>query len=185
MDLFFINPKYFFGTYFSFSKRAFLIIFFSTAIIVYLLLGRRFKKKSMHFAFVVLSALYAAVLLGITLFNLNRGQVQQSHLNPLFNIQDMFSDTGVHQIRGCVSNILLFIPCGAFTSIFFMENKFRNSVIVATVISIAIEALQFSLRRGCAETMDVICNVLGAVIGSLITIRILKTIDYFNIRYKE
>ena len=123
------------------------------------------------------------MLIGITLLNTNRGVISQPNLNPLYNIQDMFGEMGVHQVRGCLSNVILFIPFGVFSSIYFVNHKFRNSLIFAVIVSIAIEVLQFVFQRGCAETMDVICNVLGALIASLSTIRIIKTKDYINKRY--
>lgn len=123
------------------------------------------------------------MLIGITLLNTNRGVIAPPHLNPVDNIQDMFGEMGVHQVRGCLSNVILFIPLGVFSSMYFINHKFRYSFILAAIVSIAIEVLQFVFQRGCAETMDVICNVLGAIIGSLITIRIIKTKDYINKRY--
>lgn len=122
------------------------------------------------------------MIAGITLLNTNRGVIAQPNLNPLYNIREIFGINGVHQVRGCLSNVLLFVPFGVLSAVFFVDKKFRNSLISAIIISVAIEALQFIFHRGCAETMDVICNVSGAVIGALVTIRIIKTKDYIKHR---
>lgn len=183
MDLFFKNPKYFFDTYFAFSKKGILIAFLCFAIIIDFLCRNRFDKRAFKWIFIVLSSGYLAILIGITLLNTNRGVVAQPNFNPLYNIQEMFGENGVHQVRGCLSNVILFIPIGVFSSIYFVNHKFRYSLILAAIVSITIEVLQFVFQRGCAETMDVICNVLGALIASLITIRIIKTKDYINKRH--
>ena len=182
MDLLLKNPKYFFDTYFSFSLMGFLVAFLCFGIIIFFLCGKRFGKRASKWIFVILSSGYLAMLVGITLLNKNRGVIAQPNLNPLYNIQDMFGEMGVHQIRGCLSNVLLFVPLGVFSAVFFVDKKFRNSLISSIIISVAIEALQFIFHRGCAETMDVICNVSGAVIGALVTIRIMKTKDYIKHR---
>lgn len=182
MDLFFKNPQYFFETYFSFSFTGFLIAFLCFAVIIFFLCGKRFEKRASKWIFIILSSGYFAVLVGITLLNTNRGVISQPNLNPLSNIQDMFGVNGVHQVRGCLSNVLLFVPLGVFSAVFFANHKFRNSLVSAFITSVIIEALQFAFHRGCAETMDVICNILGAVIGALVTIRIIKTTDYIKHR---
>lgn len=182
MDLFFKNPQYFFETYFSFSLTGFLIAFLCFAIIIYFLCRKRFEKRAFKWIFIVLSSGYLAMIAGITLLNTNRGVIAQPNLNPLYNIREIFGINGVHQVRGCLSNVLLFVPFGVLSAVFFVDKKFRNSLISAIIISVAIEALQFIFHRGCAETMDVICNVSGAVIGALVTIRIIKTKDYIKHR---
>ena len=91
------------------------------------------------------------------------------HLNPLDNIYDLFDyDASVHQLRGCLSNIILFIPFGVFSSIFFKKHKVLYSLFSGFFVSLIIEILQYALHRGCAETMDVICNTIGALIGAVI-----------------
>jgi len=186
MDLLFKNPQYFFETYFSFSLLGFAIALVISAIVLILLCKNRFEKKLSLILYIAIASVYLATLIGITLLNSNRGVVAKPNLNPLFNIQDMFREyDGVHQIRGCLSNVLLFVPFGVLGAVYFKKHPFRDCLIASFVVSFIIELAQFLFNRGCAETMDVICNVLGAIIGSLITIRIIKTINYFNKRYKE
>ncbi len=70
-------------------------------------------------------------------------------------------------------NIILFIPIGFLLPMVLYQLKSVKMRawqmgLVAMVISISIEATQYMLSIGEAETDDVITNTLGAVIGFLI-----------------
>ena len=60
-----------------------------------------------------------------------------------------------------INNILVFIPFGCL----FPRKKWKSLIITTLVLSSFIEAVQYSFNLGGCEIDDVICNVLGAVIG--------------------
>ena len=66
-------------------------------------------------------------------------------------------------------NIFVFVPYGAFVSLIFSRYGRKVTVLVTLlsglVLTILIEALQYLLDLGCAETDDVICNMAGVFIG--------------------
>ncbi|MBQ6152941.1 MAG: VanZ family protein [Ruminococcus sp.] len=180
MDLLLKNPMYFFETYFAFSPIGFLIAFAVAVIVLAILCRHRFRSRTSRWIFIVIASLYLAVLIGITLLNTNRISSQSMNLNPMNNIREMFGDMGVHQVRGCISNIIFFIPFGIFVSIYFKYKRIIWSLLLSFCASVIIEALQFVLHRGCAETMDVVCNTLGAVIGAAITVLMINMIKRNN-----
>ena len=55
-----------------------------------------------------------------------------------------------------VGNILLFIPLGFF-----------KGIIKSTLIIIIIEILQYILKRGIFDVVDIILNLIGVVIGKI------------------
>ena len=65
-----------------------------------------------------------------------------------------------------LQNILFFIPFG----VLFPNKRWWATVLLAAVFSILIEVIQFVGGYGLAELDDVICNVLGAMIGFWISI---------------
>ena len=169
MDLLFKNPSYFIKTYFSFSPIGFLVALTGFFIVMIFLSRKRFKSRIGKWVFIILSSFYLATLIGMTLLSVSRIGTVVIHLNPLDNIYDLFDyDASVHQLRGCLSNIILFIPFGVFSSIFFKKHKVLYSLFSGFFVSLIIEILQYALHRGCAETMDVICNTIGALIGAVI-----------------
>lgn len=60
-----------------------------------------------------------------------------------------------------INNILVFIPFGAQ----FPGKRWRWLMITAVLFSATIEIVQYCFNLGWCEIDDVICNVLGAVIG--------------------
>ena len=74
--------------------------------------------------------------------------------------------------RSMLMNVFLFFPLGmACANAFSDKMKMRRRVIlvVATgfALSTAVEYIQYRFSLGMAETDDVICNTLGAFVGSL------------------
>lgn len=163
MDLLFKNPHYFFETYFDFSPMAFGMSFAVLFVIILLLCRKRFRSLRTRLLFSISASLYGALLICVTL-NVNRSDTQGLILNPIDNIQALFTGMRIHQLRGIQSNIFLFIPCGVFSALYFKRRKLLFSILFGASLTVSIEALQFVFRRGYTETMDVICNTLGAAI---------------------
>ena len=74
--------------------------------------------------------------------------------------------------RSMLMNVFLFFPLGmACANAFSDKMKMRRRVILTVVIgfalSTAVEYIQYRFSLGMAETDDVICNTLGAIVGSL------------------
>lgn len=180
MDLLFKDPFYFIKTYFSFSPIGIIVAFVVFSIIMSLLCRRRFKSRIGKWIFIILSSLYLSILVGTTLLSTGRTGTVVIRLNPLDNILDLLDhDASIHQLRGCLSNLVLFVPFGVFSAIFFKKRKVVYSLLTGFFASLIIEILQYVLHRGCAETMDVICNMIGALLGAVfssLAINIIKSI---------
>ena len=74
--------------------------------------------------------------------------------------------------RSMLMNVFLFFPLGmACANAFSDKMKMRRRVILVVAIgfalSTAVEYIQYRFSLGMAETDDVICNTLGALVGSL------------------
>ena len=74
--------------------------------------------------------------------------------------------------RSMLMNVFLFFPLGmACANAFYDKMKMRRRVILVVAIgfalSMAVEYIQYRFSLGMAETDDVICNTLGAFVGSL------------------
>lgn len=60
-----------------------------------------------------------------------------------------------------IQNVLLFIPFG----VLFPGKRWKWLLITVLLFSVAIEVIQYGFNLGWCEVDDVICNVVGAVIG--------------------
>lgn len=90
-------------------------------------------------------------------------------------------------IRNVGGNILLLMPLGVLSPIIWNKFKdFKNIVLFGFVISISIESIQFIelIAGGWGRTVDiddVICNVLGVILGYFIYKFTFKIADKFQI----
>ena len=86
---------------------------------------------------------------------------------PGYSISRIF-DSYIY-LRMVLMNIFIFVPFGAFMTLALSGvGKARAvmiTLITGLVLTIVVEALQYLLNLGCAETDDVICNFAGVFIG--------------------
>lgn len=64
-----------------------------------------------------------------------------------------------------VMNVVVFVPIGILLGALSRSMTWRGSLLIGCGISVFIESLQFILKRGFAETDDIIHNTLGCLIG--------------------
>ncbi|SFB04815.1 MULTISPECIES: VanZ family protein [unclassified Bacillus (in: firmicutes)] len=164
-----------------------------------IIVGTRFKnrvsvywlKEVIHFLFV----LYICLLISVTLFPFPIGfqsnienVFRSLNVIPLKTIINDISQIGIAYdgdvlfmlgliARNVGGNILLLMPLGFLAPILWNKFKYyKNTVLLGFIVSISIEVLQFleSLIAGergrVTDIDDVICNVLGALLGYLIYI---------------
>ncbi len=78
-----------------------------------------------------------------------------------------------HRLEGniyAIENIILFMPFGWLLSMLFTENKQLSVFLLCGVtFSITIELAQYLTQRGYLQTDDVLLNVLGCILGHLIS----------------
>jgi glycopeptide antibiotics resistance protein len=78
-----------------------------------------------------------------------------------------------HRLEGniyTIENIILFMPFGFLLSMLFTENKQLSIYLLCGVtLSITIELAQYLTQRGYLQTDDVLLNVLGCILGHLIS----------------
>ena len=89
-------------------------------------------------------------------------------LNPFHSFLEAKTQPEIY--RSMLMNVFLFFPLG-LTLPFALPEKWNRKVLptiaFAFTLSFVIEFLQFHYHLGRTETDDVICNTLGAAIGTL------------------
>lgn len=91
-------------------------------------------------------------------------------------------------VRNVGGNVLLLMPLGFLAPLIWNKfNKVKNTILLGFIISVSIELLQLieSLVNGwgrITDIDDVICNVLGSIIGYSIYKITLKLAATFNIQ---
>lgn len=71
--------------------------------------------------------------------------------------------------RSMLMNVFLFVPLGLSLPFVFGGSTVKRilfTILIGLLLSITVEAIQYFIYLGMAETDDVICNTLGTAIGS-------------------
>lgn len=80
-------------------------------------------------------------------------------LNPLTGFIDAFSN--VEMLTQSFLNFIVFIPIGYF----FTKNSRTKTLLIAIIISVSIETLQYIFALGFCDTFDMILYSAGMLIG--------------------
>ncbi len=117
---------------------------------------------------IVLTILMTAAILYATVLNRTENETQLI-LTPFASFAAAKQQPECY--REMLMNVFLFFPFG-LTMSGALPCKWRRSVRIAVTVtigclfSVGIECIQYHFALGTAETDDVICNTLGAFIGS-------------------
>ena len=105
-----------------------------------------------------------ALLLIIVLFNRSRlNEKIISDIDYIIKWKNLIFTNRIVFIN-LIGNILLFIPLGAILSSFNKIGLIKK-ILLAIVTIIVLETLQYILRLGVFDIIDIICNMIGVVIG--------------------
>ncbi len=85
-------------------------------------------------------------------------------IHPFWSYSAIMEGT-VHVLPEIIMNVLVFFPVGFLLGFGFRCMTWRKALMIGGGISVMIEVLQFLLKKGFAETDDVIHNVLGSMMG--------------------
>lgn len=118
--------------------------------------------------------LWLIILIYTTIFSRTEGSCV-AFLEPFHQLKVLLAGGPKELIRSAWMNVLLFVPGGLLLYELMPSNKQNASsvlfvFIVITGLSFCIEAAQWHWRLGQAETDDIICNAIGALIGIIIAI---------------
>ena len=67
-----------------------------------------------------------------------------------------------------ILNVVIFVPLGMYAGVLFKRWGFVKKLFFFFLISLMFEGLQFIFKIGAFDITDIITNILGGIIGSLI-----------------
>lgn len=119
------------------------------------------KKKTRLFSLLMI-VWYVTNILLVTVF-LREKMALSDDMN--FSFWQDKSVMIVNKGHEIIANILLFIPLGGFLSSVVKRYRLFVVLLIGISISLLIEYLQYSYNKGVADINDVVCNVLGLIVG--------------------
>ena len=81
------------------------------------------------------------------------------------NSKNLFGSSHASPVEDLFLNIILFVPFGFLLPYLFPKLNAWKTILLATVFSSVVEAVQYFAHMGCCDIDDVINNVLGTCIG--------------------
>lgn len=143
-----------------------LVTFLVLVIILFAILGSRISNDNkIKWCSTALLGEYTLIVFSVTVFfRIVHDDNYGVSLIPFLKYKDFYTCTG-EVGREIVSNICMFLPIGFLSCYIFTHNKFLYTTIIASIISVSIELLQFVRDCGWCETDDLILNVFGAMLG--------------------
>lgn len=105
---------------------------------------------------------------------------------PFWSYMKIYNGDYTFQLPEKVMNLVAFIPVGLLLGSAFQRIKWWQVFSTGFLVSLSIEILQFTLKRGFAEFDDVFHNTLGCLIGymlvkgSLFMVHGLKRVKHEN-----
>ena len=130
-----------------------------------LILRKKTGEKQVSAIPLAVFMLYMAILLVITFLTRENGS------SPGVADLELFSTWGINKRNNAyvVENVLLFIPWGfTFCLAFPAARRILSCTFLGAVTSVSIECLQLVTGRGFFQVDDIMTNILGAFIGSLL-----------------
>lgn len=124
----------------------------------------RGRKEGFRLAALFLLIEYVALLLYFTVFIWRNTGTREYALMPFWSYWAALKGARV-LAQEIVMNIVVFIPVGFLTGWMQKRATWKTTVLTGATISITIELLQLTLKRGCCETDDVINNSIGCLMG--------------------
>lgn len=123
-----------------------------------------------------LMAMFVVFIIYFTVLS-RQTNVSELQMIPFYSFIEAHNQPELY--RAMLMNVFLFVPMGLTLPFALPEKMYHKvlaSVLCAMILSTIVEIMQYVFQLGRAETDDVICNTLGAAIGTLAFI-FSRTID--------
>lgn len=119
-----------------------------------------------RYRYFILLTGYSILIIFHTIVFRNTSDYALYILTPFHNFSNALEgDIGL--FWGYALNIIMFVPIGILLPLHYKSIKIIYVTTVAVCLSASIELLQLILHRGFCEIDDLICNVLGALLGTI------------------
>lgn len=115
---------------------------------------------------------YIFLLLKILLISrVSHWEQRSINLIPFYSIKEyVFASSATIKnfaFGNVVGNIVIFLPLGAYLSLFKKDKRVIKSLLLIFIVSLFVEILQGILAIGASDIDDIILNCLGGLIGIL------------------
>lgn len=108
---------------------------------------------------------YVVILFCSTVFYRSHALNAGLELIPFWSYMAYFKGEDDSLINENIMNVLVFVPIGLMLACTLTKNSLWKAAILACILSVCIEAMQYVTKNGFCEIDDVIHNTLGCMMG--------------------
>lgn len=121
-------------------------------------------RKGFRFSAALLFVEYVVLLLCSTVLFRATSDAPKYDWRPFWSYKAI-GDGRIELLPENIMNVVVFVPIGLLLGSAFRHIKWWQVLLAGSLISLSIEAMQFGLKRGFAETDDVVHNTPGCLMG--------------------
>jgi glycopeptide antibiotics resistance protein len=122
-------------------------------------------NQGLKYSIWLILAGYVVIVLCSTVFYRSHAQNAGLKFVPFWSYQSYFKGEDDSLLLENIMNVIVFFPIGLMLACVLTKNSFWKAALLACVISVSIEVMQFFTKNGFCEIDDVIHNTLGCVVG--------------------
>ena len=111
-----------------------------------------------------LLAEYVFLLLYKTVLSRPSNENRGHNFHPFWSYS-AFQEGAKHLLSDNIMNVVAFVPVGLLLGCALRSMTWWKVLLFGGVVSVSIETMQFVLKRGFAETDDVMHNLIGSLMG--------------------
>ena len=95
--------------------------------------------------------------------------------NIRLNLFKDLLEPGPEGYKDLILNIVCFIPVGLLVGLLLEKHRLAKALLVGLLVSLTIEFSQLIWHRGVFDVNDLFNNALGAMIGGVIAVAVIRT----------
>ena len=145
------------------------VIAFVVFCIVTVILYKCCKFNKAQSIAAILLSLYIVVLLYYTVVGRYSHEDYDYQIHFFYSYRFLLERFDFQNVRQLVINLLMLIPVGFLLSVIIKgKGKYAIALVLCLLLTVFIESMQLLMKCGTFEIDDIINNMMGAVIGTLI-----------------
>lgn len=145
-----------------------IVIVMLLAITIWTGISMFLKQKHWQYINIIDFVFSVCVIIYATIFSRTSGTTNELILTPFYSFTEAKIQPEIY--RSMLMNCFIFVPFGLSMPFALPKNaklKIIITIISSVIFSLAIEFMQYKFSLGRVEVDDVLCNVFGAIIGTI------------------
>ena len=141
------------------------------------------RISGLQFVCSLFLSLYLVIVYYFTVIGRYSSEIYRNEIYFIYSYKRLFENINFENISQIAVNLFMLIPVGFFLPIVLTgKKKLLWTILISFSITLSIEILQIVIVCGTFEIDDILNNMLGALIGMILSVLLLNKCKIFNKR---